>query len=62
MFEIQVTGLLAIKSSTTEGSARVEVSPMLSISFSAILRKMRRMILPERVFNQQFLQKSSITN
>jgi len=37
------------KSSTTEGSARVEVSPRLSCSFAAILRRIRRMILPERV-------------
>ena len=36
--------------STTSGSARVEVSPMVSISSVAILRRIRRMILPERVF------------
>ena len=35
--------------STTEGSANVLVSPSESSSFSAILRKIRRMILPERV-------------
>src|SRR5262245_40749101 len=38
------------RSSTTAGSARVLVSPRLETSFSAILRRMRRMILPERVF------------
>ena len=38
------------KVSTTEGSARVEVSPSAPNSPSAILRRMRRMILPERVF------------
>ena len=42
--------LLSMRSSTTAGSARVEVSPSAPYSFSAILRKMRRMILPERVF------------
>src|SRR5690348_11205530 len=35
------------RSSTTDGSARVDVSPKLWISPSAILRRMRRMILPE---------------
>ena len=34
------------RSSTTPGSASVEVSPRLPMSFSAILRRMRRMILP----------------
>src|SRR5207302_718792 len=34
------------RSSTTAGSASVEVSPRLLKSFSAILRRMRRMILP----------------
>ena len=37
-------------SSTTAGSASVEMSPRLSMSCAAILRKIRRMILPERVF------------
>ena len=37
---------------TTDGSARVEVSPSWSGAFSAILRRMRRMILPERVFGR----------
>jgi hypothetical protein len=46
----QFAGRLEIKSSTTDGSASVEVSPMLSISLSAILRNIRRIILPERVF------------
>src|ERR1017187_7078031 len=38
--------------STTCGSARVDVSPIWSTAFSAILRKMRRMILPERVLGR----------
>src|SRR5690606_6624736 len=38
------------RSSTTPGSASVLVSPRLEMSFSAILRRMRRMILPLRVF------------
>src|SRR4051812_16384733 len=41
--------LLFTRSSTTAGSASVLVSPRLPNSSSAILRKMRRMILPERV-------------
>src|SRR6202035_5125358 len=40
------------RSSTTAGSASVEVSPRLPGSSSAILRRMRRMILPERVFGR----------
>src|SRR5215469_9784126 len=40
------------RSSTTVGSARVEVSPRLAVSPSAILRRMRRMILPERVLGR----------
>ncbi len=39
----------SIRSSTTLGSARVLVSPRPSVSLAAILRRMRRMILPERV-------------
>mmetsp|Transcript_2388 Transcript_2388/g.3153 ORF Transcript_2388/g.3153 Transcript_2388/m.3153 type:complete len:243 (+) Transcript_2388:458-1186(+) len=42
----------SIRSSTTDGSARVEVSPREPKSFSAILRRMRRMILPDRVFGR----------
>ena len=38
---------------TTAGSASVEMSPKLSSSFAAILRRMRRMILPDRVFGKQ---------
>ena len=38
--------------STTCGSAKVETSPIWSVWFSAILRRMRRMILPERVFGR----------
>src|SRR5690606_27509004 len=41
--------LFAMRSSTTVGSARVEVSPREPKSSSAILRRMRRMILAERV-------------
>ena len=37
---------------TTSGSASVEVSPKLSVSFAAILRRIRRMILPLRVFGR----------
>lgn len=40
---------LARRSSTTVGSARVEVSPRSEVSSSAILRRMRRMIFPDRV-------------
>jgi len=42
---------LSSSSSTTLGSARVEVSPNSSLSVvpAAILRRIRRMILPERV-------------
>src|SRR5260370_29713729 len=40
------------RSSTTAGSASVEVSPRLPGSSSAILRRMRRMILPERVLGR----------
>ncbi|MEN9960189.1 MAG: hypothetical protein RL045_440 [Bacteroidota bacterium] len=35
--------------STTPGSNNVDVSPKLAVSPSATLRRMRRMILPERV-------------
>src|SRR5947209_2414512 len=41
--------LLFTRSSTTAGSAKVDVLPRLPNSSSAILRRMRRMILPERV-------------
>jgi hypothetical protein len=44
------TRLFCTSDSTTDGSARVEVSPSWSGAFSAILRRMRRMILPLRVF------------
>ena len=46
------TTLVAISTSTTLGSASVEVSPRLLTSPSAILRRMRRMILPLRVFGR----------
>src|SRR5882757_4030545 len=42
----------ATRSSTTAGSARVLVSPRLDTSPSAILRRMRRMILPLRVLGR----------
>ena len=35
---------------TTPGSARVDVSPSSSSFLTAILRRMRLMILPDRVF------------
>ena len=37
---------------TTEGSASVEMSPSSSCLFAATLRKIRRMILPERVLGK----------
>src|SRR5581483_8998188 len=43
---------LLTRSLTTEGSASVEVSPRLPYSSSAIFLRMRRMILPERVFGR----------
>lgn len=42
--------------STTLGSASVEVSPKLLVSPVAILRKIRRMILPERVLGNESVQ------
>jgi ABC-2 type transport system ATP-binding protein len=41
---------LSTSSFTTPGSASVDVSPRLSVSFAAILRSILRMILPLRVF------------
>src|SRR6476659_655476 len=41
-----------MRSSTTVGSASVDVSPSAPTSFSAILRRMRRIILPARVFGR----------
>lgn len=43
---------VSIKCCTTPGSASVEISPSPSYSPVAILRKMRRMILPERVLGR----------
>jgi hypothetical protein len=40
------------KLSTTDGSAKVEISPKLDTSPSAILRNIRRMIFPDRVFGK----------
>src|SRR5690606_41159415 len=45
--------------STTPGSASVEVSPRLLVSPAAILRKIRRIILPERVFGSESVQCST---
>ena len=42
-----------LRLSTTPGSARVEVSPSPSVSPAASLRKMRRMILPERALERR---------
>jgi hypothetical protein len=42
--------LFAMRLSTTSGSTRVDVSPIVSISSVAMLRRIRLMILPERVF------------
>ena len=43
---------LLMRSSTTAGSASVDVSPKFEKSSSAILRRMRRIILPERVLGR----------
>ena len=48
----QFAGRLEIKSSTTDGSANVEVSPRFSKSPSAIFLKILLIILPERVFGR----------
>lgn len=48
----QSAGRLVTKSSTTAGSANVEVSPNSSTSPAAIWRRIRRMILPDRVFGK----------
>src|SRR3546814_18095678 len=42
----------ATRLSTTDGSASVVVSPKLLVSPSAIFRRIRRMILPERVLGR----------
>src|SRR3546814_8258080 len=42
----------ATRLSTTDGSASVVVSPRLLVSPSAIFRRIRRMILPERVLGR----------
>jgi hypothetical protein len=52
---IYISRVLII-SSTTLGSANVDISPKLDNSFSAILRKIRRMIFPERVFGNPLTQ------
>ncbi len=43
--------------STTLGSVRVLVSPSSEVSPEAILRRMRRMILPERVLGKPVVAK-----
>ena len=43
---------LSLMACTTEGSASVEVSPRSSISPAATLRRIRRIILPDRVFGK----------
>jgi len=43
---------VSIRCCTTPGSARVEISPRPSYSAVAILRRIRRMIFPERVFGR----------
>src|SRR5690606_16075886 len=45
-----------IRWSTTAGSAKVDRSPSPSYSAAAILRRMRRMIFPERVFGRPLVQ------
>ena len=47
-----VRGHLAINSSTTAGSFNVDISPKLLVSGSTILRKIRRIIFPLRVFGK----------
>ncbi len=42
----------SIRSLTTPGSAKVDVSPSAPKSFSAILRRIRRMILPDLVLGR----------
>ena len=44
--------LFAIRLSTTVGSAKVETSPIWSVSPVAILRKILRIIFPERVLGR----------
>ena len=50
------SGLFSMRIFTTSGSAKVEVSPMESVSFAAILRRIRRMIFPERVLGSASAQ------
>ncbi len=44
--------IFLIRKSTTAGSARVDVSPMFSVSPEAIFLRMRLMILPDRVLGR----------
>ena len=44
---------LAMRESTTVASAKVETSPNLSSSPATIFRKMRRIILPLRVYDNK---------
>ena len=50
-YDKSTIGLFLKSSSTTDESAIVEISPK-SRSLRAILRRTRRMILPERVFGR----------
>lgn len=50
---------LFFSASTTEGSARVERSPRFSLSFTASLRRILRIILPERVLGKAFAKCTS---
>ena len=45
--------LFSIKSSTTEGSVRIEVSPKFSKSFDAIFLSMLFIIFPDLVFGKR---------
>ena len=47
-----VPSILLMRSCTTAGSASVVVSPSSAVSRVAILRRMRRMILPDRVLGR----------
>ena len=49
--------LVAINVSTTLGSVSVLTSPSSDVSPAAILRRMRRMILPERVLGRPVVAK-----
>ena len=48
-YDYLLLDIFSIRTSTTVGSARVDVSPRASISPLATFRRMRRMIFPDRV-------------